>query len=103
MDSTAIIGILSRAVPATGLGEGVAGLVTDVGDGADGPGDASDGVAVGLRSVGAELPGEAEVALGVARPAGMAQPATSETIRAMAKVRTSNRCRRQANSQRRAR
>jgi hypothetical protein len=83
------------AVPTAGLGEGVS-------DGVDGLIGGAVGEAVGLTVVGAEVAGAADVVLGLASPAGMAQPATSETISAMTKLRTSNRCRGPAISQRRA-
>jgi hypothetical protein len=82
------------AVPRARLGEGL---------GADeGLGDGVVGEVVGLVVLGAEVAGAAEVVLVLASPAGMAQPPTSETISAMTKLRTSNRCRGPAISQRRA-
>jgi hypothetical protein len=81
----------------------VAGWVVGVGDGADGLGDRVAGAAVGLATADGEVWGAANVMLGLAGPAGMAQPATSETISAMGKLRTSNRCRGRAGSQRRVR
>jgi hypothetical protein len=96
------------------VGDVAVGLGADVDDGADGLGagvvhggdalaDRAEGEAVAVGAVGAVLPGAATLGLGAARPAGMAQPATSEAISAMAKLRTSNRCRGRANSQRRER
>jgi hypothetical protein len=84
------------AVPRLGLGAGAV-------DAGDGLADKAAGGAVGLAVVGANVAGAAEVVLGLANPAGIAQPATMEMISATAKLRTSNRCRRPANSQRRSR
>jgi hypothetical protein len=71
-------------------------------DDGDALADRAAGGAVGLAVVGADVAGAADVVLGLAKPTGMAQP-TSETIKAMTKLRISNRCRRRANSQRRSR
>jgi hypothetical protein len=81
-------------VPRAGLGER---LGAD-----DGLGDGVAGEVIGLVSLGAVVAGAAEIVVGLASPAGMAQPATSEAISAMANVRTPNRCRGRVNSQRRA-
>jgi hypothetical protein len=77
--------------------------VVGIGDDADGLGDGAAGEANRLVAVGADVAGAAEVVLRLANPTGMAQPATRETTSAMAKVRTSNRCRPPPNSQRHAR
>jgi hypothetical protein len=81
-------------VPRAGLGEG---LGVD-----DGLGDGVVGEVVGLTLLGAAVAGAAALVIGLASAAGMAQPATSEAISAMANVRTPNRCRGPAISQRRA-
>jgi hypothetical protein len=73
--------------------EAVVGVKPGVGDGVAGGSVALGRLGLGLASAEA-------IELGLSGPAGAAHPESSKAIRAMASLRTSDRCRRRADSHR---
>jgi hypothetical protein len=85
-------GVGSAVAPGVSVGA-VVGVEPGVGDGAAGGSVALGRLGLGLASADAIEPG-------LAGPAGAAHPASREAIRAMASLRTSDRCRRRGDSHR---